>query len=168
MPKEKSKKKKNKEYQYLEKLKTYSPVKSEKDYWKKHKTFKKAIGGIYRNLKRFIQDPRNMIDTYDSILKEGVRIKLITPEFRREKLKQLVDELSKPTEFKRKAGEKITKAKNKFKKKFLNKNKNKNKKKSKKSKKELEKKKKENIKVLKKEINNRIKSNENKKDQEKD
>lgn len=107
-----------KEDKYLKKLKEYEPVESEKDYWKKHKTFMKAIGGIYKNLKRFISNPKNSIDKFEEILNEGVRIQLITKEFKKKKMKKLLDELSKPSRFKQKAKEKIRKAKTNFKNKF--------------------------------------------------
>lgn len=118
-------KSKNKPDKYLEQLKQFDEVKSEKDYWKKHKVLKKAIGGIYKNIKRFISDPKNLINKFEAILNEAVRIKLLTPEYKKEKMKKLLDELSKPSQFKQKAIEKINKAKSKFKKKSKKKSKTK-------------------------------------------
>lgn len=99
---------------YLKKLKRYKEVKNEDDYWKKHKTLKKAIGGVYKNLKRFFSNPEKGINTFEEILDEAVRIKLITKEYKEKQMKRLLDELTKPSQFKQAVRKKFEKAKDKI------------------------------------------------------
>ena len=84
--------------QDLEKMK---PVKSEKDYWEKHKIFKKEIGGFTKTIKKMSSDPKKYLNDFERTLKEGVRINLITQDYADEKIKQLSKELNSPSEFKR-------------------------------------------------------------------
>ncbi|MFW6130087.1 MAG: hypothetical protein ACOC56_02810 [Atribacterota bacterium] len=102
----------------LKELKEMEEVKSEKDYWKKHKIFKKTLGGVYSNIKRFIGDPKGATDHFKEVLKEGVRIKVITEDYAKKKEKEFYERLSKPNKFKTKAKRKLKKAIPKIKKKI--------------------------------------------------
>lgn len=145
-----------KQDKYLKQLKKFEPVKSKKDYWRKHEILKKAIGGMYKNLKRFLSNPKEGLNTFEDILDEAIRIKLITKEYKKEKMKELLNKITKPSQYKQKVRAKIRKAKDRF---FGKKNKDK----KELSEKEMKEKENKMIKSVEKDINKRI-SKEDEKD----
>lgn len=80
--------------EYIKKLKSFEPVESEDDYWEKHEVFKKALGGMYSNIKRLYGNPTKYTDQFEEILNEAIRIKLITEKFANKQRKKLYDSLN--------------------------------------------------------------------------
>lgn len=107
----------------LEILKKIEPVQDVNEYWRVHKIFKREINKQSRKVFKFIKNPEEFIKDFENLLNEGVRLNIITEEYKKEKMKKLYDELNSPTRFKEDVKRRLLKAKNKFK---LKKNKIKN------------------------------------------
>jgi len=99
----------------LEELKKIKPIETEKEYWEAHEVFKKTISRHTRKVKSYLGNPMNYINEFEAILKEGVRIKVITKEYAQEQRQRIYNELNKPSEFKEWVGNKLNNAKKKIK-----------------------------------------------------
>lgn len=95
-------------------LKKESPPKTETEYWRLHKMFSRHITKMYSKIFKFPTQSKQFIEDYKELLSEGVRLELITEEYKQEKINKLYKEMTSPSRFKQDVTERLQKAKDKL------------------------------------------------------
>lgn len=98
-------------------LKIESPAETESEYWRLHKKFTRHITKMSVGIHRFVKDPTEYINKYKELLSEGVRLNLITEEYKQEKIDKFYKEMTSPSRFTEDMKNKMMKARDKFRKK---------------------------------------------------
>lgn len=89
----------------------WARVKTEEEYWKKHKEMKKEIKKLFRSSYKMLNDPEGFIKKYELMLAKYEFIGVVSSEWVDGQRKRLYNELNKPSEFK----ESVVRAKDKLK-----------------------------------------------------
>lgn len=95
-------------------LKVEKPAQTEKEYWRLHKMFSRHLTKLSLRIYKLPTKTNEYIDDYKELLSEGVRLNIISEEFKQQKINQFYKEMTSPSRFTQDMKEKMQKAKDKF------------------------------------------------------